>query len=115
MVVITGTLYPHGQDAGRVELLHATISNAGQLRPGSDCYTAHVLARPHPPLGVLGFEADVEVQNHARHKGITPLLVAVLDAALERSQRDGSPPARLIKRINLLNVDMFNALIREQG
>ena|SRR3974390_2857351 len=102
MIIITGQLWPGGNQTQAKELLHATISNQSGLADSSD-YFAHVLARPHEGLGVTGFEADIEVAGHKRHAGLMPLLISVLIAGQQTKDLGEFivPASRTLKKLIL--------------
>lgn len=113
MIVVQATMWPRGNQAQSYELLHASINNKTELGDEEESYFAHVLSRPKPFGGILGYEADVEVRGHKPQDGFAPLLMAVLGAAYSTDQ-DASiiiPPARLIARLNLEDLAEFNKRI----
>lgn len=113
MIVVTGTMRPGGSQTGNVEVLHVSICNSGNHARGDD-YMAHVLARPHKGIGVIGFEADVAITNHQRREGLIPLLMSTLGAAIGEDEQHGTflPPARVLERTWLQELDQFDARLR---
>lgn len=98
MIVVTAHLWPRGNASAAIELGMVTVSNQGPGANG-DNYTAHVLTRPAPHIGCIGYEADVEVRDHARQNGFAPLLISVLAAAHGEDGNGFSiPPSRALAR-----------------
>lgn len=114
MIILNAHMWPHGNQAQAYELLHATITN--QSSPGDlkDSYFAHVLSRPAEGLGVLGFEADVEVRDHERSHGFGTLLMSILAAAVSNDPEKGVfiPPSRTLVRLTLQDVAAFQVALK---
>lgn len=114
MLIVTGTVWPEGNQAASYEVLHATISNNSAPEDATQNYTAHVLARPAPFDGIEGYEADVEVREHSRQAGVVPLIVSTLLAAYAGDPGAGIalPPSRALARVVLQDLAAFEATIR---
>lgn len=110
MIEVSARMHPHGDAAKTYELLHATITNKTTPQDRGDRYFAHVVARPSAALGIPGYDADVLVTGHDRQSGLTPLLMAVLNAAhASPADRRGvpMPPAQVLGRLTLADVTAF--------
>lgn len=115
MLIVTATMYPHGNPATSYEVLHASISNvtSRESPTGLDSYTAHVLCRPAPHIGVEGYESDVEVQDHLRRDGLPPLLASILCAGSGHPDlKLLLPPSREVAHMTLQTLDDFDRRLR---
>lgn len=110
MIVVTATMWPLGSQAQSYEMLTTTITNttADELAT-RDSYSAHVISRPNKFLGIEGYEADVEVRDHERSRGLTPLFMAILGAAHQTDSSKGVilPAANTLARMTIQEIAEF--------
>lgn len=114
MILVTAHMWPGGNAGAAYELMNATITNngGGSSTAAGDSYFAHVLARPAPHIGCEGYEADVEVRDHKRERGLAPLLISVLAAAHDSGDAMSAPPSRTLARLVLKDIDAFNEQLK---
>lgn len=113
MIVFTAQMWPDGNQSGAYEVLTGTITNQSTSGERAD-YAAHLLARPNLNLGIVGYEADVQVRDHQRHAGLAPLLISVLAAAEDKDKLE-VPAGQAMKRVIIQDMAEFEQRLKGRG